>query len=297
MIGCSVTLTVGCIREPVPSFVMDDALADLPVTHQQQINAELTRRFGTPLNPRLDLNFEEDAASEDAAATGSGSVDPDQQRVVAGLTHGAAVFMRRCAGCHGIAGDGKGEAAEFLQPKPRDYRQGVFKFTSTPYGAKPLRKDLMRVVRRGARGTSMPAFPFLPDEDLRDVVEYVILLSYRGELARAVARIAEFDYDEDEEIDPAEFSESLGRIDDTWRLAESQEVLPVSAQPTYSDASIIAGRQAFLSRGCSNATARTRKAKPTGLAENSWLLKNRFPRAIAKRSITTRGAKSRRPPT
>lgn len=97
----------------------------------------------------------------------------------------------------------------------------------------------------------MPAFPFLPDDDLRDVVEYVVLLSYRGELEQSVARIAEFDYDADEEIDPLEFSDALARIDDTWRNAEFQEVLPVTAQPKYSDESILAGRKAFLSRGCS----------------------------------------------
>ena len=71
-------------------------------------------------------------------------------------------------------------AAAYLQPKPRDYRQGIYKFTSTPYGDRPVRQDLVRTIRRGAKGTSMPAFPWLSNEDLEAVIDYVIYLSLRG---------------------------------------------------------------------------------------------------------------------
>ncbi len=242
---------VGCTREAPPAFVKGESLDALPASHQSQITEELAKLFGTPVNPHLPVVRDEDEEEGTEAA----AVDPAEaaaERLAnARLKHGAAVYLRRCAGCHGVSGDGKGEAAAYLQPKPRNYRQGVFKFTSTPYGAKPNRKDLYRVIRRGAKGTSMPAFPFLPDEDLDAVVDYVILLSTRGELEQAVARIAEFDYEEDEEIESVEFAEELARIQQTWANAEFQEVLPVTAQPKYSDESILAGRKAFLSRGCS----------------------------------------------
>ena len=50
------------------------------------------------------------------------------------------LFRRHCAGCHGISGDGAGPAAAVLDPYPRDFRNGVFKYTSTAGGAKPLRE-------------------------------------------------------------------------------------------------------------------------------------------------------------
>ena len=40
-------------------------------------------------------------------------------------------------------------AAAVLEPYPRDYRRGVFKYTSTRAGAKPIRKDLQRTLYRG----------------------------------------------------------------------------------------------------------------------------------------------------
>ena len=76
----------------------------------------------------------------------------------------------------------------------------------------------------------MPAFPWLPDDDVQAVVDYVKALSYRGELEATVARIAELDYDADEEIDSFEFTDGATRIHDSWEKAAYQVVLPVTAQ-------------------------------------------------------------------
>jgi mono/diheme cytochrome c family protein len=233
----------GCSRAPEPAYVSSAAALKLPEIHQRQVRETVTRFFGTPLNPRLRLPTEE--SSGDGAPNLADFIDPGH------LAHGAAVFNRHCAACHGITGDGNGEAAPYLVPKPRDYRAGIYKFTSTPYGAKPHRSDLIRVIRKGAKGTSMPAFPWLPDEDVQAVVDYVKVLSYRGELEADVTRTAELDYDPDEEIDNAEFTDSVTRIHDNWEQAAYQVVLPVTAQPKYSDETILAGRKAFLSKGCS----------------------------------------------
>ena len=239
---CLLAAAGGCARQVDPAFVSSAAAQALPELHQQQIRDVLAEHFGTPVNPQLMLpdpdSEEDDPALVEAA-------DPDV------LQHGAQVYNLRCAGCHGVTGDGNGPAAPHLQPKPRDYRNGVFKFTSTPYGAKPQRADLTRLIRSGAKGTSMPGFRFLPDEDLRAVVEYVIMLSYRGEVERQLARIAELDYDADEEIDPFDFSDTLSGVHQSWEQAASQVVLPVTAQPRYNDESILLGRKAFLNKGCS----------------------------------------------
>src|SRR5712692_1496954 len=66
---------------------------------------------------------------------------------------GRQVFERYCMQCHGDRGDGAGEVARWSQPKPRDFRQGVFKFSSTPYGSLPTTDDLDRVIEDGLYGT------------------------------------------------------------------------------------------------------------------------------------------------
>ena len=37
------------------------------------------------------------------------------------LLRGKAIFLERCVGCHGMAGDGKGPGAKFLTPAPADF--------------------------------------------------------------------------------------------------------------------------------------------------------------------------------
>ena len=43
---------------------------------------------------------------------------------------GKVLYTRYCLSCHGARGDGRGESAEWLAVKPRDFRQGVFKWRS-----------------------------------------------------------------------------------------------------------------------------------------------------------------------
>ena len=73
-------------------------------------------------------------------------------------TDGDALYDRYCLACHGAAGDGKGPAAPWLWPKPRDLTTGKMKWRTTPSGKPPTDDDLRRVIREGAPGTSMPAF-------------------------------------------------------------------------------------------------------------------------------------------
>jgi mono/diheme cytochrome c family protein len=61
------------------------------------------------------------------------------------------------------------------------FRNGVFKYTSTAGGAKPLPDDLLRTVQQGIPGTAMPSFGRLPAEQLAALLEYVKYLAMRGE--------------------------------------------------------------------------------------------------------------------
>ena len=66
---------------------------------------------------------------------------------------GKYVYERNCIVCHGPRGDGTGEMSAQLQPKPRSFREGMFKFRSTPAGMLPTEADLARTIRGGLSGT------------------------------------------------------------------------------------------------------------------------------------------------
>ena len=84
-----------------------------------------------------------------------------------------------------MTGDGRGPTAKWVNPHPRDYRQGLFKFQSVDQtqksDRKPRRADLIRVIQEGVEGTAMPAHNFFSQKDLDYLASYVMHLSIRGE--------------------------------------------------------------------------------------------------------------------
>ncbi|MGH7391377.1 MAG: c-type cytochrome [Candidatus Rokuibacteriota bacterium] len=85
---------------------------------------------------------------------------------------GKPVYDLKCAGCHGEKGDGKGPAAELLDPRPRDFTSGVYKIRTTA-GKMPSDQDLFRIISEGMPGTSMPPWSVLPERDRWNLVAYV----------------------------------------------------------------------------------------------------------------------------
>ena len=127
----------GCSRGPIPDYVLSDKTKALPELHQKQIREALTLFYGTPTDPRF-KGLAPVAAADDAAATASETASTESAASedtatasdkpaaapktgaslklidVATTEHlawGARVYRDRCAGCHGISGDGAGEAA------------------------------------------------------------------------------------------------------------------------------------------------------------------------------------------
>lgn len=92
---------------------------------------------------------------------------------------GQFVFERHCVICHGERGDGKGEMAKEMFPKPRPFKDGIFKYTSTPAGKLPTNDDLHRLIRQGIPGTSMPIFANLSAGEIKAVSEYLKTFSPR----------------------------------------------------------------------------------------------------------------------
>jgi mono/diheme cytochrome c family protein len=92
---------------------------------------------------------------------------------------GKFVYERNCIPCHGARGDGRGELGITLQPGPRSFREGMFKFRSTPPGALPTEADLVRTIQGGLSGTGMGMLTHLRDDEVRAVIEYVKSFSRR----------------------------------------------------------------------------------------------------------------------
>jgi mono/diheme cytochrome c family protein len=146
--------------------------------------AALKDYFGTPRSPLVAL------ADDAAEMLESLQLAPDE------LAKGSLLYRKFCLHCHGLVGDGNGSTAgpieaPFLTPRPRDFRQGKFKFRSTAKRnsdgsydtvqvSLPSRADLAKTIRYGVPTASMPSFNLLSDEDVDRLVSYVIHLGIRG---------------------------------------------------------------------------------------------------------------------
>lgn len=141
----------------------------------------LAKFFGTPDAPQLP-----EVVTQEEELAKLVSLDNLNKAAGAPVTAGVGLYRQHCSTCHGIVGNGRGTTAALLDPYPRDYRMGKFKFKDTTRGAKPTRADLAYSIKHGVAGTSMKAIPELTDGDIEALVDYVIYLSWRGETERAL---------------------------------------------------------------------------------------------------------------
>jgi mono/diheme cytochrome c family protein len=85
----------------------------------------------------------------------------------------AMTYRRYCVGCHGELGDGNGENAVWLDPKPRNFQLGIFKCRSTPTSALPTDTDLFDSIGRGFDRSNMPIWNTLTKQERADLVAWV----------------------------------------------------------------------------------------------------------------------------
>jgi mono/diheme cytochrome c family protein len=203
----------------------------------------LVALFGTPDAPYADprSGLRQELLNIAAGPSGGHGIDPVTGARLGGL------YREHCAHCHGITGDGLGPTARYLVPYPRDYRKGVFKFTSTETGAKPTLEDLRRVIRDGIHGTAMPAFAvMLSPSEIDALAEYVKYLAIRGEVEIVVRDALE---NQDEELTADLLGRELEYVAETWAAAEDRVLQPPQRRPFASQAEYLAsverGRQLF----------------------------------------------------
>ena len=241
-----VTLPAGCgPGGPLP-FVLNTEGRDpqgIALTQAEAITETLQDLFGTPDEPKVPERVELDGSLLSQAAGPMGLDADGKQR---------GLYRRRCATCHGLSGDGAGPAAGALNPYPRDFRNGIFKYTSTAAGAEPVREDLRGTLLRGIPGTAMPSFVRLPPREIDALVEYVRYLSIRGQTELYLLELV---IDEDEYL-PLEarlvMEEGLIPTVEMWadaaRMVVSPPPRPPVDTPRLLAASIARGRELYADK-------------------------------------------------
>jgi mono/diheme cytochrome c family protein len=291
-VAAALLIATGCEQAPPPRFQLNMVTMvsnETDETYQQEIADVLAGMFGTPDKP---FAFPESGLNQLRLDLAAGPAWSDDE----GVSHG--LYRRHCVHCHGITGDGRGPTARFLNPYPRDYRQGQFKFKNTYNPAKPTDEDLRRVMINGIPGTAMPSFSLLPSSEIESLVEYVKYLAIRGEVEQ---KLTSYVYDElgetekvsdngepvrDEDgepvmerlpLDPATnpeqadvVKELLAEVVASWQEAPDQTVVPVEEEIPVDDRtpdqiaeSVARGRELFYGAKANCFTCHG----PTGLGD------------------------------
>jgi len=150
------------------------------------------------------------------------------------LAEGSRLYRKHCVQCHGVSGDGRGPTGPWIDPHPRDFRRGAFKFVSSGDGLKPRRADLLRTIRDGLRGTAMPSFALLPDDTREALAAFVVYLGVRGEVEyRTLAALADEGGEAGTDGDVTGFARArLRAILGEWERADAT---PQAAIPAFPD--------------------------------------------------------------
>ena len=98
---------------------------------------------------------------------------------------GKSDYRRYCAGCHGNFGDGQGENAPWLDPKPRNFTLAQFKCRSTLTGTLPTDDDLYNTIARGLTNSNMPIWNTFSKQQRANLVAYIKIFSPRWDKEKA----------------------------------------------------------------------------------------------------------------
>ena len=90
---------------------------------------------------------------------------------------GKVIFETNCQSCHGATGKGDGPVGAALDPKPRDFSVGEFKFDADGDGTPGTDSDIKNIVQKGAGAYGgsmlMAPWPTLSETDIENVTVYI----------------------------------------------------------------------------------------------------------------------------
>jgi mono/diheme cytochrome c family protein len=254
----------------------EDAFAALRVDNGRRFARQLEILRAAESNPRLYAEIPEPKYAADLWATwreryddlvadpkaevdlGGGEKLTRQEDAVALFTdwyptlrESAEMYRQQCLHCHGTEGGGDGPTAPFLDPKPRDYRQGKFKWATVIYNTRPLRSDIRRILENGVMGTAMPPFKRYSRGQLEGLVDYVQLLAVRGETETLLAAVTA----EAGQLPSDEILADYETIWDKWLEADKNATSFAGEVPReVTPESIEHGRQLFIAEPAKCAT-------------------------------------------
>lgn len=90
---------------------------------------------------------------------------------------GKAPYDTNCMSCHGPLGKGDGPVGAVLNPSPRDFSKGDFKYDTDKDGKTGTDADLTNVIKKGAGAYGgsalMSPWPALSDAEIANIVAYI----------------------------------------------------------------------------------------------------------------------------
>ncbi len=84
----------------------------------------------------------------------------------ASVAAGKKLYGTNCAVCHGPKGKGDGAGSKGLNPPPRNFTTGKFKFGKDD-------ASLFKTLAKGSPGTAMPAWTSLSEKQRWQVISYL----------------------------------------------------------------------------------------------------------------------------
>lgn len=166
----------------------------------------------------------------------------------------ADLYRLECMHCHGVEGIGDGSTAPFLEPRPRNYQPGIFKWTALKDKAHPRREDLYNIIRDGAYTSAMPNFRRFSRAQIHGLVDMVRLLSIRGETERLLV----LGFHEDGSGDLLTSDLIIDTYRDVWEKWDraSESLITYEGEvPMPTEESIALGRELYMDTNKGNCSS------------------------------------------